>query len=113
VYFSPGIGRFLESPPGVPDVNVLNMARYGLGVHLRAVLEETLRAGKNATRENIHVKDNGASLTLTLRARPIKRQCGTTDFIAVVFEPAQDGTEPLPPLRSACRPSRKSRWCSH
>lgn len=107
VYFSPGTGRFLESPPGVSDVNVLNLARYGLGVHLRAVLEETLRAGKDATRENIHVKDNGADLTLTLRARPIKRQCGTTDFIAVVFEPAQDGTEPLPPPAKRLSPEQE------
>jgi len=38
IYFSGRTGRYLEPPPGTPNVNVLNMAREGLRLPLRTAL---------------------------------------------------------------------------
>jgi two-component system CheB/CheR fusion protein len=42
---SGGTGKYLELPAGAPDTNLLNMARPGLRIELRAALQRAIATG--------------------------------------------------------------------
>ena len=65
VYFSGRLNDYLEQPTGSPDVNVVNMAREGLRIPLRAALHRaaTARAGSSRSRSPSRGTAGSARLT--------------------------------------------------
>jgi two-component system, chemotaxis family, CheB/CheR fusion protein len=88
IYFSGGMGQYLEPPAGAPDRNVLNMARHGLRMHLRAAIDEAKRSQSTVVKNEIHVKTSGDYQTMRLTVRPVSRHGETTDYYTIIFEPA-------------------------
>jgi two-component system CheB/CheR fusion protein len=57
VYYSGRTGRFLEPPQGVPNKQLLAMARKGLQLDLRAAMREAVEHGRTTTRDQIFVDE--------------------------------------------------------
>ncbi|MDQ8729810.1 chemotaxis protein CheB [Bradyrhizobium sp. LHD-71] len=63
---------FLEPPTGKASFDVLKMARQGLMLPLRAVINQAKKDNKTARRENIRVNQNGATRTVNVEVVPLK-----------------------------------------
>jgi two-component system CheB/CheR fusion protein len=102
VHFHGRTGRYLEAPPGAPDVNIIRMARPGLRVELRTALHRAVSEHCTVVRENVQVRSNGGSQPINLVVRPVTEPgCGPA-LLMVVFEdirPRQIIAEP--PTRAA------------
>jgi two-component system CheB/CheR fusion protein len=70
--FRGSTSQFLEPPVGKASFNVLKMAREGLMMPLRAMIEQAKKEGKPARRENIRIKRNGGSVLIRLEVIPLK-----------------------------------------
>ncbi len=71
VHFSGRTGRYLEPPPGTPNVNVLNMARDGLRLPLRTALHQAVTRRQRVVDEQVSVKTNGSVQPITLVVQPL------------------------------------------
>jgi two-component system CheB/CheR fusion protein len=63
VYHSPRTGKYLEPPAGVPNRQILAMARKGLRLELRGALQQAVETRRPVTRENVAIElDHGIQL---------------------------------------------------
>jgi len=84
LYFSNGIGSFLQQPQGEPSRQVLVMARKGLGPDLRAALREAVASHSRIRRESLLVGDeDDTAQPLRLTIEPLSE----TGLFLVVFQP--------------------------
>ena len=65
-------GKYLEPPPGKASFNVLKMAREGLMLPLRAVLNQARKGNKVARRERVVLKYAGKTQLINLEVIPLK-----------------------------------------
>lgn len=65
-------GAFLEPPAGKASFDVLKMAREGLMLPLRAAIEEARRDSKSVRRDNVQIRQDGSTRTVTLDVVPLK-----------------------------------------
>ena len=99
--FRGAIGAFLEQPPGKPSFDVLKMARNGLMLPLRSAINQAKKENKTARKENVRVKGNGKTRTVTLAVIPLnnlRERC-----FLILFEEAEKasgGNEPPEPQRA-------------
>jgi len=84
-------GLYLELPSGDMGMNILSMAREGLGRALTTALHRAV-ATKEVTQVNgVRVKTNGDFTRIDLTVRPVRQETGgdpPSDLYLVVFEPA-------------------------
>jgi two-component system CheB/CheR fusion protein len=104
VYFSPRTGKYLEPAPGVPRMDVVNMARKGLRLDLRTSIHRALRRNEEVVREGVDVVTNGEVQRINLIVRPITETAGHAEaaLFLIVFQEvgrprASDGTAVAPP----------------
>jgi two-component system, chemotaxis family, CheB/CheR fusion protein len=71
VYFSGPVGRYLEPATGVPDANVMNMAREGLRVPLRTALFQAVTTRERVVQHQVGVQANGHTSLIDLTVEPI------------------------------------------
>ena len=71
VYFSPRTGRYLEPAAGVPSSNLVDMARKGLRLELRAAVHNAVKTGKAVVHPNLRLKVDGEVQRLNLVVRPL------------------------------------------
>ena len=94
-------GAFLEPPPGRPSFDVLKMARNGLMLPLRSAINQAKKENKTARKENVRVKGNGKTRTVTLAVIPLtnlREPC-----FLILFEEAEKASgenEPTEPQRT-------------
>jgi two-component system, chemotaxis family, CheB/CheR fusion protein len=93
VYFSGGLGRYLEHPIGSPDVNLVNMARDGLRIPLRTALYKAVTARERVVQKQISVQTNGTVSLVDLTVEPI-REFQAANLYMVVFEDAPQSAGP-------------------
>ncbi|MBK1670811.1 hypothetical protein CKO28_22600 [Rhodovibrio sodomensis] len=93
VYFSQGIGGYLEPPVGAPRSNVLDMARDGLRPAIRRVLRQAETAAGGVT-EQVEIAGQGERRTIQLHARAIGERRGSERILVLVFQ------DPSPPVRA-------------
>lgn len=84
VYFSGNTGRFLQPSSGAPSANVLNMARKGLRVDLRAALRQAVETRREVVQQGIAVQTNGETERVDLIVRPL-RELADAGLLLVVF----------------------------
>jgi two-component system, chemotaxis family, CheB/CheR fusion protein len=71
VYVSGRTGRYLEPAAGVPDGNLLSMARAGLRPRLRTALHQAVTTHQRVVQERVQVQSNGGVQSITLIVEPL------------------------------------------
>jgi two-component system CheB/CheR fusion protein len=72
VYFSSRTGKFLEPPAGLPNRQLLTMARKGLRLDLRTLFREAVETNRTVTRGGASVEtEDGRVQILTLTMEPL------------------------------------------
>ena len=72
VYFSSRTGKFLEPPAGLPNRQLLTMARKGLRLDLRALFREAVETNRNVTHAGASVEtEDGRVQMVTLTVEPL------------------------------------------
>lgn len=98
-------GAFLQPPRGRASFDLLKMAREGLMLPLRALINKAKKDNAVARRDHVRVKQNGRTQTVNVRVVPLKhvREC----CFLVVFEEAGKTGAPLPARPSGAAPPRR------
>ena len=109
IYFSQGIGRYLEPPVGSPRSNVLDMAREGLRPPLRRVLRQ-VESSTGSVSETVEIAQAGERRTVELYARAIGERRGEERIYVLVFQDPAGSRSRIwrPPTRSC---SRRTKSC--
>ncbi len=79
VYFSSRTGKFLEAPPGLPNRQLMTMARKGLRLDLRSLFREAVETNRTVAR-------GGAA---------VETEDGRVQIVTITVEPLIDYDEPL------------------
>jgi two-component system CheB/CheR fusion protein len=88
-------GRFLELPPGAPDIGIFSLARRGLRLELRAALHRAMTARQVATQKNVVVGTNGGQQTIDLYVEPLRLDGAAEPLYMIVFKEI-GGVRPVP-----------------
>jgi two-component system CheB/CheR fusion protein len=101
VFFSGGIGRYLEPAVGSPDSNVISMARDGLRVPLRTALYRAVAGHERILEQQIVYQANGVTTHVDLTVEPIA-EFQSPGLYMIVFEDVSPapGAMPRPPFDS-------------
>jgi two-component system CheB/CheR fusion protein len=90
VQYSARTGRFLEPAAGLPSQNVLDLARPGLRVQLRAALQQAIETGAPVRRDALSVIIPGDGVqTVSLAVEPLPEQEGAPCYLIVFLEEAR------------------------
>jgi len=100
LYIHGETGRYLRPAPGQATLNVVDMAREGLELELRAAIRAAASEGTATLNRVVQVKSNGGftTLSLSLSVRPQPNQDGSQNLLLVSFQDIPD---------SAVKPGRK------
>ena len=99
VYFSPRTGKYLEPAPGIPTMDVVNMARKGLRLDLRTSIHKAIKKNDEVMREGVEVDTGGEIQRINLIVKPIGEAPGDSEasLFLIVFQevgPAHGGDGP-------------------
>ena len=86
LYFSNRTGKYLEPAAGLPSAEIVNMARPGLRLDLRAAIHKSVKTNQPVTHENVVVETNGDIQRIDLMVRPMPELSGTAQLYLVVFK---------------------------
>ncbi|HYM80124.1 MAG TPA: chemotaxis protein CheB [Candidatus Limnocylindria bacterium] len=87
--FRGATGAYLQPPAGKASFDVLKMAREGLMLPLRAAINQAKEENKPARKENVRVRQNGKTRTISVEVIPLKNlreRC-----FLILFEPTEAG----------------------
>ena len=79
-------GKFLEPSQGQPSMNVLDMAREGLKVQIRAALHRAAAKNGEVVMRSLQVRTNGGIQPADVTVRPIRMSGVEQKLFIVVFE---------------------------
>jgi two-component system, chemotaxis family, CheB/CheR fusion protein len=102
LYVHGDTGRYLRPAPGQATLNVVDMARDGLQLELRAALNSAVQGTPTLNRE-VPVKTNGDLHTVSFSVRPLSEPDASQGLLLVSF---QDVAEPMPEKLAPGRPGR-------
>ena len=75
VFFSPRTGKYLEAAAGLPNRQLLTMARKGLRLDLRTLFREAVESGRTSIRGGVAVEsDDGRVQIVTITVEPLSGQ---------------------------------------
>ena len=104
VQYSTRIGRFLEPAPGTPSQNVLDMARRGLRIHLRAVLKQAIETDRLSERQDLTIAIPGeGNQRITLSVEPVREPGANTQYLVVFSENGHEKSAAKPDTSEAAR----------
>lgn len=83
--FRGSTGLYLEPSPGKASLNLLKMARPGLGFELRNAVHKAKKSGGPVRKEGLEVTIDGKTHVISVEAIPIKGD-GDENYFLVVFE---------------------------
>jgi two-component system CheB/CheR fusion protein len=86
--FRGSTGLFLEPSPGKASLNLLKMARPGLGFELRNIVHKAKRSGEAEKKSGLELNLQGKLHRVSIEAVPI-RSDGEEQYYLVVFEEVQ------------------------
>jgi two-component system, chemotaxis family, CheB/CheR fusion protein len=85
LYYSPRTGKYLEPAAGMPTSSIVEMARTGLRLDLRAAIHKALKTGQAVSHDNVVVEANGEVQRIDLSVRPLWELGDATRLFLVVF----------------------------
>ncbi len=86
LYVQGRIGKYLETPSGVPTHNILDMARDGLRIELSSALRQAKSSGQPVLRRNLKVRNNDNRLAINLHVYPMHSPKELAGRLLVMFE---------------------------
>jgi len=86
VYFAGQISRYLQTPAGSPENNVINMAREGLRIPLRTSLHRAATSHQRAVQKKVSVQVNGGMGHVDLIVEPLPDFQATNLYMIVLDE---------------------------
>jgi two-component system CheB/CheR fusion protein len=87
LHFRGRTAPYLEQAPGKASLNVLKLARNGLGIELRTLISAAGKKDTPAKKEGVPFADNGQKRTLNLSVSPLgKKGSGDKRFFLVLFD---------------------------
>jgi two-component system, chemotaxis family, CheB/CheR fusion protein len=89
VHFRGDTGLYLSPAPGKASLNILKMAREGLLVSLRSLLQKAKKADAPVRDPDVRVKSNGGFRQVSLNVIPIGGGSGQERWYWVLFEDPQ------------------------
>lgn len=95
-HFRGQTGRFLEPAPGQASLNLLKMARHGLGLDIRSAVHAAKRDNVAVRKEGVRLKHNGDTIVINLRVIPLAGAAGEEGYFLVLFEEPPAPREPRP-----------------
>ena len=101
LYIHGDTGRYLRPAPGQASLNVIEMAREGLELELRAAIHPASSEGITILNKEIQVKTNGGFSTVSLSVRPLPGPEGSQNLLLISF---QDVADAKPKRKSAAKP---------
>ncbi|MFZ0661288.1 MAG: CheR family methyltransferase [Acidobacteriaceae bacterium] len=101
--------RYLEPAPGKASLNLLRMAKAGLGRPLQTTINEAKKTGQTVRTEHIPVQFNGKTGLVNIEVTPMRAVLPNESCFLVVFQSAASGgpkPEPvLPGSRRKAKPA--------
>ncbi|NOG55258.1 MAG: PAS domain-containing protein [Planctomycetes bacterium] len=85
-------GLYLEPPTGRPEVNVIEMARPGLRLKLRAALHQARKASKPIVIDQLHFRANGSTVSVRVTVKPVIEPGSDPGMLLIVFEALPDAS---------------------
>ncbi|MGB8931066.1 MAG: CheR family methyltransferase, partial [Anaeromyxobacteraceae bacterium] len=82
-------GPYLRPAPGQPTLSVVEMAREGLQLALRAALKQASARAKPIHRPGTVVSRNGVTQTVDLTVRPVASPRGAPELLLITFQEAR------------------------
>ncbi|RYY67626.1 MAG: PAS domain S-box protein [Chitinophagaceae bacterium] len=82
--FRGATGLFLEPAPGRASLNLMKMARPGLGFELRNIVHKAKSSGSPARKEGLDIQAQGETRKVTIEAVPVRAD-GEEELFLVVF----------------------------
>jgi two-component system CheB/CheR fusion protein len=108
IYSSAGTGKYLELPAGMPNANVVNMARKGLRLELRATLAKALQARRRVVQSDVTVGTNGGTQLIRLIVQPLVLNDDADHHFLVIFED-MGAAQPVSDMKTARRGAGESK----
>lgn len=87
VSFRGSTGLYLEPTPGKASLNLLKMARAGLGFELRNTVHKAIKTGEQVKKPGLEFTHNGRTQHIDIEILPIKSELDEQYFL-VAFQPA-------------------------
>ncbi|HTZ38668.1 MAG TPA: chemotaxis protein CheB [Syntrophales bacterium] len=109
LYVQGQTGKFLEPSEGQPSMNVLNMAREGLNIQIRAALHRAATKDEDVAMRNLQVRTNGGVQPVDVTVRPIHMSDVEQKLFTVVFEEVDRAVKEPKTLKAATGRGQKAR----
>ncbi|MDQ3551620.1 MAG: PAS domain S-box protein, partial [Bacteroidota bacterium] len=84
VHFRGDTGAYLMPSPGKPNLNLIKMAREGLGFELRNVIHKATTTNGPATKEGVPMQSNGIDRLVNIKVIPLPKSIDP--FYLVLFQ---------------------------
>ncbi|RYY95456.1 MAG: PAS domain S-box protein, partial [Chitinophagaceae bacterium] len=91
--FRGATGLYLEPAPGRASLNLLKMARPGLGFELRNIVHKVKNGGQAARKDGLDMMYENEARKVNIEARPVHSD-GETPYFLVVFQQAAAAHQP-------------------
>lgn len=85
VHYSARTGKFLESPAGAPERNLLALARRGLRFDLRAVVDKALKSERPVIKSDAHLESENGMIGVRLIAQPLGKFGADPNLTMIIF----------------------------
>ncbi|MEO6001545.1 MAG: chemotaxis protein CheB [Opitutus sp.] len=82
VQFRGSTGRYLEPASGRANFHLLQMAREGLMLPLRAAINDARKAKQRVVRKNVGIRLNGGTRKISIEVTPLRRLIGVCYLIS-------------------------------
>jgi len=86
VQFRGDTRAYLEHAPGEPSLNLLKMARNGLGLELRALIHDAKSRGATTSKSGIVVSEDHGLRSIRVEVSPLNLLGGKGEYFLVLFE---------------------------
>jgi two-component system CheB/CheR fusion protein len=93
VFFSSRTGHYLETPAGVPTRNLLNLARKGIRLDVRAVFREAVERNTTVTRRSIVEAEGDKFQSVNITVEPLRPHGQEEPVYLVLFEDDGEATD--------------------
>ncbi|MEO6731056.1 MAG: chemotaxis protein CheB [Ferruginibacter sp.] len=95
VHFRGSTGAFLEPPSGEASLNILKMAKEGLAVELRTILQKIKKDNRPVTKAGIQMMIRGGIRSISIEATPLSAAPEPHYLILFHEQPAVNKKQPL------------------
>jgi two-component system CheB/CheR fusion protein len=88
-------GKYLEPTPGEAQLNILGMAREGLGGQLSRAIRKAITEKQDVACKNLRVKTNSDFQSVDLFVKPVMEQGAPPGLLMVLFEDVGPAGKPM------------------